>query len=325
MATTNKKVNKPVEKSSDDLRKRFYCSQKLNKTTGKLEFRFKEANKNDFIIFDSLEATINHLKSLRINATMWVKEKSVFVKGIKTSVGETPEEEVQVEITEFKTKTEKPEVKKEAPKAKPVVKKEVVKKQEFTASNLPKELFASEKIYEQAIFDTILSERASRRQGTHQVKNRAEVSGSGKKPWRQKGTGRARHSSMRSPIWVGGGRAFGPQSNRNYSLKVNKKVKFAAFVSALTLLANDKAVIVNDLEMKSIKTKDLLAKLTELKVQNLKHVLVVTENATVFKSAKNLQNVATTKANSLSVEEIIGADVMIISNESLKLLESRAK
>lgn len=69
MATT-KKVNKPVEKSSDDLRKRFYCSQKLNKATGKLEFRFKEANKSDFIIFDSLEAAIDHLKSLRINATM---------------------------------------------------------------------------------------------------------------------------------------------------------------------------------------------------------------------------------------------------------------
>ncbi|TDV24248.1 large subunit ribosomal protein L4 [Mycoplasmopsis mustelae] len=209
--------------------------------------------------------------------------------------------------------------------AKVTVQKEVqVAKKTFSA-DLPKSLFGSEKIYNQAIFDTILSERASRRQGTHQVKNRAAVSGSGKKPWRQKGTGRARHSSVRSPIWVGGGRAFGPQANKNYSLKVNKKVKFAAFVSALTLLANDKAVIVNDLDLQTIKTKDLLAKLKELQVNDLKHVLIVTESPIVFKSAKNLPNVATSKANSLTVEELIGADVLILSQESLKLLESRVK
>nr|AXX39302.1 50S ribosomal protein L4 [Mycoplasmopsis gallinacea]AXX39303.1 50S ribosomal protein L4 [Mycoplasmopsis gallinacea]AXX39304.1 50S ribosomal protein L4 [Mycoplasmopsis gallinacea]AXX39305.1 50S ribosomal protein L4 [Mycoplasmopsis gallinacea]AXX39306.1 50S ribosomal protein L4 [Mycoplasmopsis gallinacea] len=190
---------------------------------------------------------------------------------------------------------------------------------------LPKNLFNSEKIYEQAIFDTIMSERASVRQGTHQVKNRAEVSGSGKKPWRQKWTGRARHSSMRSPIWVGGGRAFGPQSVKNYSLKVNKKVRYAAFVSGLTLLANDKAVIVNDLTLESISTKALVKHLEDLQVANLKHVLVVTEDRNVFYSSRNLQNVKTTKANSISVEELIWADVMIISNESLKILEGKAK
>ncbi|WP_036452140.1 50S ribosomal protein L4 [Mycoplasma buteonis] len=199
-----------------------------------------------------------------------------------------------------------------------------VTKVEFNAT-LPASLFASEKIYEQAIFDTILSERASRRQGTHQVKNRAEVSGSGKKPWRQKGTGRARTSSLRTPVFVGGGRAFGPQANKNYTLKVNKKVKYAAFVSALTMLANDKAVAVNDLALDTISTKKLVSLLTELNVNNLKHVLIVTEDANVFKSARNLPNVATSKAQSLTVEEIVGADVMIISNRSLELLEGRAK
>ncbi|VEU70181.1 50S ribosomal protein L4 [Mycoplasmopsis glycophila] len=199
-----------------------------------------------------------------------------------------------------------------------------VAKVEFDAV-LSSSIFASEKIYEQAIFDTILSERASRRQGTHQVKNRAEVSGSGKKPWRQKGTGRARHSSMRSPIWVGGGRAFGPQSERNYTLKVNKKVKYAAFTSALTMLAQDKAIAINDLSLDSISTKKLVEKLVELKVNDLKRVLIVTEDYNVFKSARNLPNVATSKANSLTVEELIGADVMIVSNESLKLIEGRAK
>lgn len=205
-----------------------------------------------------------------------------------------------------------------------VAKDSQVQKVQFEAK-LPANLFASEKIYEQAIFDTILSERASRRQGTHQVKNRAEVSGSGKKPWRQKGTGRARHSSMRSPIWVGGGRAFGPQSEKNYSLKVNKKVRYNAFVSALTLLAQDKAVLVDDLKLEAISTKALNEKLTKLNVNNLRRVLVVTENFEVFKSAQNLSNVQTSKAASLSVEELVGADVMIISQESLSILEGKAK
>ncbi|UUM20492.1 50S ribosomal protein L4 [Mycoplasma sp. 2045] len=192
-------------------------------------------------------------------------------------------------------------------------------------ADLPAQLFASEKIYEQAVFDSILSERASRRQGTHKVKNRSEVSGSGKKPWRQKGTGRARHSSMRSPIWVGGGRAFGPKPNRNYSLKVNKKVKFRAFISALTLLAQDQAVIVDDLALDTISTKTVAAKLAELQVANLKHVLVVTENTMVYKSVRNLPNVTVVKANSLTVEAAIAADVMIVSNESLELLKGRIK
>ncbi|AKF41345.1 50S ribosomal protein L4 [Mycoplasmopsis canis PG 14] len=254
------------------------------------------------------------------------KKKAVATKSTAKSTSSKP--------TSSKT-VKKPASK---PAAKPVAKKATevksvkvnvqkdtkVKKVEFSA-DLPKNLFGSEKIYTQAIFDSILSERASRRQGTHQVKNRAEVSGSGKKPWRQKGTGRARHSSMRSPIWVGGGRAFGPQSNKNYSLKVNKKVKYAAFVSALTLLANDKAVLVNDLSLSQIKTKDLVQKLVELKVNDLRHVLVVNENPIVFRSSQNLGNVNVVKANSVTVENLIGADVMIISNESLEILKERGR
>ncbi|QCZ36833.1 50S ribosomal protein L4 [Mycoplasma nasistruthionis] len=224
------------------------------------------------------------------------------------------------------TKKKVTTVKKAAPKSVKVAvqsDKKVVKK--AYKAELPASLFNSEKIYEQAIFDSIISERASRRQGTHQVKNRAAVSGSGKKPWRQKGTGRARASSLRSPIFVGGGRAFGPQSNKNYSLKVNKKAKLAAFVSGLTLLARDNAVIVDNLELSKISTKELLAKLTQLSVNTLKHVLIVTENEVVYKSAANLSNVFTTRAASLTVESIIGADVMIVSNESLKLLEGKVK
>ncbi|UBX97585.1 50S ribosomal protein L4 [Mycoplasmopsis synoviae] len=180
-----------------------------------------------------------------------------------------------------------------------------------------------EEIHQQAIFDSILSERASRRQGTHQVKNRAAVSGSGKKPWKQKGTGRARHSSRRSPIWVGGGRAFGPQSVKNYSLKVNKKVKQLAFRSALTMLVNDKAVLVEDFKMDKISTKDLIQKLKSLNVDKLRHVVLVSENATVFKSSANLKNVTTLKAHSLNVETLVRADVLLVESESMKLLTER--
>ncbi|WP_406613899.1 50S ribosomal protein L4 [Mycoplasma corogypsi] len=205
-----------------------------------------------------------------------------------------------------------------------IVNEKVAKTVEFKAK-LPASLFASEKIYEQAIFDTIISDRASRRQGTHKVKNRAEVSGTGKKPWKQKGTGRARAGSLRSPVFVGGGRAFGPKPNRNYTLKVNKKVRYAAFVSALTMLAEAKAVAVEDFKLAKPSTKELVESLTKLNVMDLKRVLVVTEDVNVFLSARNLKNVTTTKANSLSVEQLLGADVMILSSESLKLIEGRAK
>ncbi|BAH70086.1 hypothetical protein MBIO_0821 [Mycoplasmopsis fermentans PG18] len=195
----------------------------------------------------------------------------------------------------------------------------------FDNKALPKELFASPKIYEQAIFDTIMADRASRRQGTHDVKNRSEVSGGGKKPWRQKGTGRARAGSTRSPIWVGGGRAFGPTPERNYSLKVNKKVRRAAFLSALTLLSNKKSVVIDDFKMSKISTKDAVNKLKSLKIENLKHILVVTTDETVYKSTANLQNVLCVKPNSVSVENLVWADVLVLSNEGLKNFEGRIK
>ena len=114
---------------------------------------------------------------------------------------------------------------------------------------LPKKVFGLSKIYSQAIFDVILSERASKRFSTHKVKNRGEVSGTGKKPWRQKGSGNARAGSLRSPIFVGGGRVFGPTTARNYSLKVNRKVRKNALLSALTLLAKDNAILVHEFKL----------------------------------------------------------------------------
>ena len=193
----------------------------------------------------------------------------------------------------------------------------------FDNKALPKSIFASPKIYEQAIFDTIMADRAAQRQGTHDVKSRAEVSGGGKKPWRQKGTGRARSGSNRSPIWVGGGRAFGPTPERNYILKVNKKVRKAAFISALTLLSNKKSVVIDDFKMSKISTKEAFKKLTSLKIENLKHILIVTTDEVVYKSVQNLPNVICVKPNSTSVENLLWADALVLSNEGLKNFEGR--
>ncbi|BAW18202.1 50S ribosomal protein L4 [Mycoplasmopsis bovigenitalium] len=230
-------------------------------------------------------------------------------------------DEKLVDVAEEKAKT----TKKPAAKTAKIEKIDPNAKFAFDSSKLPVEVFGLEKIYEQAIFDTILSERASRRQGTHSVKTRAEVRGGGKKPWRQKGTGRARAGSTRSPIWVGGGRAFGPRTERNYSIKVNKKAKRAAFFSALTLLAKDNAVVVDDFKLDAISTKAAVAKLQSLNIANVKHVLVVSDNDTVYRSLSNVPNVAVIKPSSTTVEALIWADVLVLSTEGLKIFEGRAK
>lgn len=192
--------------------------------------------------------------------------------------------------------------------------------------DLPKNIFAIENVNTQAIFDTVLMERASRRQGTHSVKTRAEVSGTGKKPWKQKGTGKARAGSLRSPHFVGGGRAFGPQTERNYNVKVNKKVRKLAFVSALTLLANEGSVLVSDkIKLTQPKTQELVKQLNSLELTGRKHILIVSADENVYKSANNIPNVAAIKVTSLTVEALLWADALIINKEDLQKLEGMAK
>ncbi len=189
-----------------------------------------------------------------------------------------------------------------------------------STTTLPKEVFGV-KVNAQAIFDTIMSERASQRQGTHKVKSKAEVAGSGIKPWKQKGTGRARAGSKRSPIWVGGGRAFGPTAERNYTLNLNKKVRKLALASALTLKAKDKAVITKDVKLAKISTKEMVKFVEDLKLSKTQRkVLIVTENENVFKSSANIKNVETVKVNSISVEKIVNADVLVLSKTHIDAL-----
>ena len=190
---------------------------------------------------------------------------------------------------------------------------------------LPEKVFGLSKIYSQAIFDVILSERASKRFSTHKVKNRGEVSGTGKKPWRQKDSGNARAGSLRSPIFVGGGRVFGPTTARNYSLKVNRKVRKNALFSALTLLAKDNAILVHEFKIAKPSTRDLLIELNKKGLAMLNNVLIISNDETIYLSARNLPNVSVGKITSLSVEALIAADALVLSKEDIKYLEGLVK
>ncbi|WP_338822891.1 50S ribosomal protein L4 [Mycoplasmopsis felifaucium] len=288
------------------------------KTTKAKKATTNEMKAQEAKVKRATKKTADELAQTKVKSTASVAKETL--DEVKETVAKTKRVSTKIE-------TAKPKVKVLASKSRGVEEESFAKVMvlDFDSKSLNPSLFASEKIYAQAIFDTIMSDRAAMRQGTHDTKTRAEVRGGGKKPWRQKGTGRARSGSTRSPIWVGGGTVFGPTPERNYNLKVNKKVRKAAFISALTLLAKNNAVIVDDLKLEKISTKAALDKLTSLKVANLKHVLVVTTDEVVYKSLNNLQNVICVKPNSVSVENLIWADVLVLSNEGLANFEGRVK
>ncbi|MCP4337118.1 MAG: 50S ribosomal protein L4 [Mycoplasma sp.] len=204
-----------------------------------------------------------------------------------------------------------------------IVSKEPKKQIEKTinpTSNLPKEVFGV-KVNKQAIFDVILSERASLRQGTHKVKNKGEVAGSGIKPWKQKGTGRARAGYRQSPVWVGGARAFGPTPERNYTLSINKKIRKLALSSALTLKSKENSIFVTNIQLTKISTKKMIDFISSLDMgKTQRKVLIITEDEKVFKSTSNIKNANTIKFNSISIEKIINADIIVFSNEHIKKL-----
>lgn len=172
-----------------------------------------------------------------------------------------------------------------------------------------------------AVHDAVLMQRASLRQGTHAVKNRSAVRGGGKKPWRQKGTGRARAGSTRSPIWVGGGTIFGP-TPRSYSYKLPRKVRRLAFRSVLSQKVLDESlVVVDSFEFEQPKTKDFAASLKSLNVNS--KVLVVLEDGddNAVRSARNLKNVTVLPAKGLNVLNVIDSDKLVITQGALSQVE----
>ncbi len=174
---------------------------------------------------------------------------------------------------------------------------------------------------ESVVFDAIIMQRASLRQGTHAVKNRSAVRGGGRKPWRQKGTGRARQGSIRSPQWRGGGVVFGP-TPRSYSYKLPKKVRRLAIKSVLSeKVAENNLVVVDALSFNAPKTKDFKEVLSKLDVST--KVLVVLENGNDFAalSARNLPNVSVISADNVSVLDVVNNTKMLITQAALTQVE----
>lgn len=174
---------------------------------------------------------------------------------------------------------------------------------------------------ENVVFDTILMQRASLRQGTHAVKNRSAVRGGGKKPWRQKGTGRARQGSIRSPQWVGGGVVFGP-TPRSYSYRLPKKVSRLALKSVLSQKVLDESfVVVDGLVFDAPKTKEFAAVLAGLNVTTKTLVVLEDDNVTAALAARNLTNVKVIPAKGLNVLDIADADKLVITQPALSQVE----
>lgn len=172
------------------------------------------------------------------------------------------------------------------------------------------------------LYDAVILARASLRQGTHSTKNRSEVSGGGRKPWRQKGTGRARQGSIRSVQWVGGGR-YGTPVPRDYSKKQNRKERRLAIKSALAYKAQANEVIVlENLTLSTPKTKDMKTLLETLKVADKKVLIVVKEfDDNMILASRNLQNVVLISADEINVLDVVGTNVVVFTQDALNQIE----
>ena len=167
----------------------------------------------------------------------------------------------------------------------------------------------------------VVSYLANQRQGTQSTLTRSEVSGGGAKPWRQKGTGRARQGSTRSPQWTHGGIALGPKP-RKYKVELNKKVRRLAMKSALsTKVADEEMMVVNKVELEGIKTKDNIEMLAKLKAA--KKTLIVTDGVdeVIYKSARNIEGVKVVTVNTLCVYDILNCDSFVVLKDAAKKIE----
>lgn len=174
---------------------------------------------------------------------------------------------------------------------------------------------------EAVVHSVLVNFLANQRQGTQNTKTRAEVRGGGRKPWRQKGTGRARQGSIRAPQWIKGGIALGPKP-RSYKYSVNKKEKRLAIKSCLSskVLENE-LVVVDSLPLKEIKTKEMVKALNNLKVEGKTLILLPERNETVQKSARNIEGVKTTLVNTINVYDLLKYKNLVITLDTVKKLE----
>ena len=175
------------------------------------------------------------------------------------------------------------------------------------------------------LYDAITLARASQRQGTADTKTRSEVSGGGRKPWRQKGTGRARQGSTRAPHWYHGGIVFGPHP-RDYGKKMNRKERILALKSALSYKVQEgEIIILDELNVQSPKTKDMIKLLNDIKAP--KKTLIVTDELTdnLILATRNIPKVELLEASEINVLDIIGADGLVITKKAVEMIEEAYK
>ena len=174
---------------------------------------------------------------------------------------------------------------------------------------------------ENIVHSALVNYLANQRQGTQSTKTRSEVSGGGRKPWRQKGTGRARQGSIRAPQWIKGGIALGPKP-RKYTYKVNKKEKRLAIKSVLSSkVLENQLVVIDELPFKDIKTKQMVSALEKNKVEGKTLIMLPEKNEAVQKSARNIEGVKTTLVNTINVYDLLKYNKLVITLDTVKKLE----
>ncbi len=182
-------------------------------------------------------------------------------------------------------------------------------------------VFGVENINEHLLHMSVVQQLANSRQGTQSAKNRAAVSGGGKKPWRQKGTGHARQGSIRAPQWKGGGVVFAPQP-RDYSFKLNKKEKRAALQGALTgHVKENSLIVVDELKFDEIKTKRFAQVMANLKAEGKTLVVLGDLDQNAILSARNLPEVKTSQTSELNVYDVLNAETLVLTRDAVKKIE----
>lgn len=195
-----------------------------------------------------------------------------------------------------------------------------IKGEAVSEAELKDEIFAVE-VSDHAVYEAVKNHLANKRQGTQSAKTRAEVRGGGRKPWRQKGTGRARAGSIRSPLWTGGGVIFAPKP-RDYSYKIPKKTKRLALKSALTNKAeNSSLIILDEMKFDGISTKKANEALKAITDERKVLIALGEKDDTVYKSFRNIPGVKVMVANHLNVYDIINAGALVMTKDALALVE----
>ncbi|MDD2753626.1 MAG: 50S ribosomal protein L4 [Candidatus Portnoybacteria bacterium] len=198
---------------------------------------------------------------------------------------------------------------------------------ELSNISLPSEIFGL-KVNSDLVAQAATAQMANSRENIAHAKDRSEVRGGGKKPWKQKGTGRARHASIRSPLWAGGGVTFGPRAEKNFSVKINKKMKRQALFMVLSgKLRDGELVILDELKLKQAKTKDMARVIEKLAAGSKKDlakgamIVLAKKDEMVFRAAKNLPKIMTMGVNSLNVVDLLSSRYLLMPKEAIEKIK----